>query len=72
MGHTSVNMSVQTLDPYLCPLVCPHILFQACATNFFYTSNVIKMKPDKLWYDEFTVMYEYSNEPKKELPGKLN
>jgi len=24
-------------------LVCPHIIVQACATNFFYTSYVIEM-----------------------------
>jgi len=68
MGHTPVNMSVQTSDRCLCPLVCPHIFFQVCATNIFHT-YVIKIKPGKLCHDEFTVMYEYSNEPKKELPG---
>jgi len=28
-------------------LVCPHMFFQVCATNFFYTSYVIEMKPDE-------------------------
>jgi len=28
-------------------LVCPHIFFKFGATNFFYTSYVIEMKPDK-------------------------
>ena len=50
--YKSIAMGSQYVSHWLrvvvcVSLVCPHIFFKFGATNFFYTSYVIEMKPDK-------------------------